>query len=180
MIALLTLTLLISTAHAWAENDAEPAPTVTADAAEALGEGDAGEASSDGAEGEDEAAQDDDAPRPAPGYVLVSTATQSGWLPLPFEGEYDYSLKQTLSDGSEAVNVIHLTPDSVCMEDSTCENHDCVQQGTVSLENREDRILGNMIICLPNQVFLQLYTPEEVLALVQSQQAEAGDDSPTE
>ena len=105
-------------------------------------------------------------PQPAAGYVLVSTATQSGWLPLPEEGEVSYPLRQLLPDGTEAVNVIHLTPDGVYMEDSTCEGHDCVQQGMVTLENRDERILSNMIICLPNQVTLQLYTPEEVLKMV--------------
>ena len=101
-------------------------------------------------------------PQPASAYVLVSTATQMGFLPLPDEGEYSYHLKQILPDGTPAENVIHLTPDSVWMEDSTCENHDCVQQGEVTIDNRRDRILGNMIICLPNQVTLQLLTPEEI------------------
>ena len=101
-------------------------------------------------------------PQPASAYVLVSTATQMGFLPLPDEGEYSYHLKQILPDGTPAENVIHLTPDSVWMEDSTCENHDCVQQGEVTIDNRKDRILGNMIICLPNQVTLQLLTPEEI------------------
>ena len=112
----------------------------------------------------------DAAPAPAKGYVLVSTATRQGWLPLPGEGEYSYDLKQVLPDGTEAVNVIHLTPEGVYMEDSTCENHDCLGQGEVTLENRADRILGNMIICLPNQVYLQLFTPEEILEMVQEEQ----------
>ena len=103
----------------------------------------------------------------AKGYVLVSSATQAGWLVLPSEGETVYPLVQVLPDGSTAVNLIHLTPDGVYMEDSTCENHDCVEQGTVTLENRYERILSNMIICLPNQVILQLYDPEEVRALVE-------------
>lgn len=107
----------------------------------------------------------EEAPRPAAGYVLVSTATQSGWIPLPEEGEVTYPLKQVLPDGTEAVNLIHLLPDGVYMEDSTCANHDCVEQGTVTLENKAERILGNMIICLPNQVCLQLFTPDEILAL---------------
>ena len=101
-------------------------------------------------------------PQPASAYVLVSTATQMGFLPLPDEGEYSYHLEQILPDGTPAENVIHLTPDGVWMEDSTCENHDCVQQGEVTIDNRKDRILGNMIICLPNQVTLQLLTPEEI------------------
>ena len=114
-------------------------------------------------------ATDDETPQPARGYVLVSTAAQSGWLPLPEEGEYSYHLKQTLADGTEAENVIHLTQDGVYMEDSTCENHDCVQQGIVTLENRNERILGNFIICLPNQVYLQLFTPEEILEMMQNE-----------
>ena len=103
---------------------------------------------------------------PARGYVLVTTATQSGWLPLPEKGELTYPLRQVLPDGTETLNVIHLSPTGVFMEDSTCENHDCVKQGEVTLENRDERILGNMIICLPNQVMLQLFSPEELLASV--------------
>ena len=111
-----------------------------------------------------------DSPKPAKGYVLVTTATQSGWLPLPDEGEVSYPLRQLLPNGTEAVNTIHLTPEGVYMEDSTCEGHDCVQQGEVTLDNRAERILGNMIICLPNQVTLQLFTPEELLEMAKGQQ----------
>ena len=110
-------------------------------------------------------------PRPARAYVLVSTATQMGFLPLPDEGEYSYHLEQILPDGTPAENVIHLTPDGVWMEESTCENHDCIDQGHVTLDNRADRVLGNMIICLPNQVTLQLLTPEEILEMTQAQNA---------
>lgn len=110
--------------------------------------------------------EDETPPTPARGYVLVTSATQNGILPLPEEEPYSYELRQVLPDGTETVNVIHVTPDGVCMEDSTCENHDCVQQGTVTLENRNDRILSNMIICLPNQVYLELLTPEEILERV--------------
>ncbi len=115
-------------------------------------------------------AEPTDSPKPAKGYVLVTTATQSGWLPLPEEGEVSYPVRQLLPNGTEAINTIHLTPEGVYMEDSTCEGHDCVQQGEVTLDNRTERILGNMIICLPNQVTLQLYTPEELLEMVKGQQ----------
>lgn len=110
------------------------------------------------------------AAEPAKGYVMVSTATWTGWLPLPEEGEISYPLRQVLPDGTEAENVIHLTPDGVYMEDSTCEGHDCIMQGEVTLENRDERVLSNMIICLPNQVLLQLFTPEELLAMTQADQ----------
>lgn len=103
---------------------------------------------------------------PAKGYVLVTTATQSGWLALPEEGEVSFPLRQIKPDSTEALNVIHLTPNSVYMEDANCENHDCIEEGEVTLENRNERVLYNMIVCLPNQVMLALYTPEEVLTLV--------------
>ena len=112
-------------------------------------------------------AETDDAPQALPkGYVLVSTATQSGWLPLPTEGEKTFPLAQLLPDGTEALNVIHLMPDGVYMEDANCANHDCMGQGEVTFDNIDERVLGNMIICLPNQVVLQLYTADEVLALL--------------
>ena len=118
----------------------------------------------------DEATPEDDgldaAPRPAKAYVLVTTATQAGFLPLPEEGEASYPIRQVLPDGTLAENVIHLTPEGVYMESSTCANHDCIEQGLVTLENRNERILSNMIVCLPNQVTLQLYTPEEVEAMM--------------
>ena len=104
-------------------------------------------------------------PVPARGYVLVTTATQMGLLPLPETEDYVFPLKQLRTDGTFTENVIHLTPEGVYMESSTCENHDCIDEGIVTLENRKDRILGNMIICLPNQVTLQLLTPEEILSL---------------
>lgn len=109
-------------------------------------------------------------PQPAKGYVWVSTSTRQGFLPLPEEGEYSYHLQQVLPDGTLAENVIHVTPDGVWMEDSTCENHDCINQGHVTLDNRRDRVLGGMIICLPNQVYLELMTPEEIRERAQSQQ----------
>ena len=112
--------------------------------------------------------EEEETPR-AKAYVLVTTPSQAGWLPLPEEEEISYPIRQVLPDGTEAENVIHLTPEGVFMEDSTCEGHDCILQGEVTLENRKDRILGNMIICLPNQVTLQLYTPEELLEMMQGQ-----------
>ena len=104
--------------------------------------------------------------RPA-GYVLVTTATQSGWLALPTEEEDDkvVTVSQTMPDGTQALNVVHLMPNGVYMEDANCANHDCMDEGEITLENIPERILGNMIICLPNQVILQLSSAEEALAI---------------
>ena len=59
-------------------------------------------------------------------------------------------------------NAIHVTQDSMYMKSATCENQNCIKQGTVNLQNMETRVLGNMIICLPNRVVLELLLPEEV------------------
>ena len=121
------------------------------------------------------AAEEGETELPA-GYVLVTTATQSGWLALPTDEDKVFPLAQLLPDGTDALNVIHLMPNGVYMEDASCANHDCVGQGEVTLENVSSRILGNMIICLPNQVILQLYTPEEAMALLGALPGEQAED----
>lgn len=98
---------------------------------------------------------------PSTAYVLVRMPNPVGLLPLPTEGEYSRTIRTILADGTEAVNILHLTPDGFRMEDANCEGHDCVKQGEVTLENREDRILWNMIICLPHQLSAELITREE-------------------
>ncbi|MBQ6514642.1 MAG: NusG domain II-containing protein [Clostridia bacterium] len=105
---------------------------------------------------------DDD---PSIAYVLVRMPEAIGLLPLPVEGEYTRTIRQVMADGTEAVNVLHLTANGVWMEDSNCEGHDCILEGEVTLENREERVLWNMIICLPHQLSLELITREEAVQL---------------
>ena len=94
---------------------------------------------------------------------LLVTAGGTTYQPIPLVEEGEYSVIQ---EETGAKNVIHVTTESVDMKSSTCENQDCVKQGVVSLENRDSRLLGNMIICLPNQVTLELYTTEELIQLL--------------
>jgi len=93
----------------------------------------------------------------ADAYLLV-TVKGTLFEPIALEGETEYTIRQP--DGTE--NVIHVTPDSICMKSSTCDNQDCVLQGMVSLDNMSSRVLGNMIICLPNEVTLELHTPQSL------------------
>jgi len=92
---------------------------------------------------------------PVQAYLVV---TVGGMLyePLPLAGEGSF----TISQDENTSNTIRVTPDSIWMEHSSCDNQDCVDQGTVSLENMGTRVLSNMIICLPNEVVLELHTPE--------------------
>jgi len=99
------------------------------------------------------------------GYVRVTTASQTGWLPVPERGEYTFPLEQTLPDGTRTLNLIHVSPEGVYMEASTCKNQDCVEQGAVTFGNLNSRVLGRYIICLPNFVMLELFTPEEAAAI---------------
>lgn len=93
----------------------------------------------------------------AKAYLVISVQGNF-YEPLPLTGEGSFTVEQ----GENVSNTVHVTPDSVWMEHSTCDNQDCVDQGTVSLANMETRVLSNMIICLPNQVVLELHTPESL------------------
>ena len=102
---------------------------------------------------------------PSIAYVLIRLQNGMGLLPLPTEGEYTRTIRQTAPDGSEALNVLHLTTNGFWMEDANCEGHDCINEGEVTLENREERVLWNMVICLPHQLSAELITRQEALDL---------------
>ena len=102
----------------------------------------------------------------AGGYVIVTAGNESRIFSVPAEGEYSFSVVLQQENGEETENVVHISSEGVYMEKSTCENQDCVNQGLVTLENRDARVLYNMIVCLPNQVMLELYTYDEVLEML--------------
>ena len=103
---------------------------------------------------------------PAPAAAPLSDAEVRAWLlitvgnvtysPIPLKQEGNYTIRQ---DGGEKVNVVHVTTDSVTMASSTCENQLCISQGEVTAENYTRRILGPYVLCLPNQVELELVIP---------------------
>lgn len=95
-----------------------------------------------------------------PLYLLV-TAGNTTYAPIRLEEENVL----TLSQGETMVNVIHVTPVSIWMESSTCDNQDCVEQGIVTAENRATRVLGNTIVCLPHKVLLELFTGPELMEM---------------
>lgn len=97
----------------------------------------------------------------ARGYVYITAGGESRWFELP-EEETPLTLRRTQEDGTVIENIISLLPDGAYMAHSTCENQDCVQQGTVTLENRTTRPLQNMILCLPNDVMIALYSADEL------------------
>ena len=94
-------------------------------------------------------------PEDTAAYLVITVAGET-YQPIRLEEDGRYSVTR-----GEMVNVIEVTKDSVTMHSSTCDNQDCVLQGTVTLANRADRVLQNMILCLPNEVVLELLTEEE-------------------
>ncbi len=95
---------------------------------------------------------------PAQAYLKVQIGNLV-FEPLALTESRDLELTQP--DGKQ--NVVRITPGSIVMHSANCDNQDCVHQGMVSLENKNMRVLQNMIVCLPNQVVLQLLDPEEAL-----------------
>ena len=124
------------------------------------------EATAAPAEGESAAAPTGAEVFTAPGYVYISASGEGRWFALP-ESEPGTI---TVKDG-EKVNVIRLTSNGVMMESSTCDNQDCVDQGEVTLENPSDRVLYNMILCLPHSVSIELYSQQEMIMMYDAQMA---------
>lgn len=93
---------------------------------------------------------------PDQAYIVV-TAAGTVYEPIPLTGPQVFGLRR-----GEMINIIEVTENSICMAESTCENQDCVLQGVVTLENRKTRVLQNMILCLPNDVGLELCTFAEL------------------
>ena len=93
---------------------------------------------------------------PAQCYLLISVGDVV-FEPYPLLKEQDLPITQT--DGKQ--NVVHVSPNGFYMSSSNCSNQDCVHQGEVTLQNRDQRLLFNQVVCLPNQVMLELLTPEE-------------------
>lgn len=102
---------------------------------------------------------------------LVVTVGDKTYQPIPLTEEGYYRLRH-----GDCINIVHVTPTSIDMHEANCENQDCVEQGEVTLENKGERILGNMIICLPNQVTLQLYSRDELMDWLTTVQEDAANE----
>jgi len=100
----------------------------------------------------------------AKGYIYVSAGGEGRWFELP-EEETSLTLRRAKDDGTEVENTIAVTKDGAYMAFSTCENQDCVMQGEVTLQNKQTRVLQNLIVCLPNEVYIELYSAEEMAQL---------------
>lgn len=102
---------------------------------------------------------------------LVVTVGDKTNQPIPLTEEGYYRFRH-----GDCINIVHVTPTSIDMHEANCDNQDCVEQGEVTLENKDTRILGNRIICLPNQVTLQLYSRDELMDWLTTVQEDAANE----
>lgn len=66
-----------------------------------------------------------------------------------------------IDQGNDIVNHVEVKDGAIFMADSTCPDQQCVDQGEVTMENYEERVLRNWIVCLPNQVTVELTLEDE-------------------
>jgi len=66
-----------------------------------------------------------------------------------------------IDQGNDVVNHVEVKDGAINMVDSTCPDQQCVYQGEITAENYEDRALRNWIVCLPNQVTIELVLEDE-------------------
>ena len=90
------------------------------------------------------------------GHVILTVGNRQYGDPVPMDRDKIITLRQ--EDGK--INKVHITPEKVYMESSTCDNQDCVQQGEVHVDTYKDRILGTYVICLPNNVSIEMVPVE--------------------
>lgn len=90
------------------------------------------------------------------GHVVITVGGRQYGDPIPMDRDKIITIKQE----NGHVNKVHITPEKVFMESSSCENQDCVQQGEIHMDTYKERILGTHIICLPNNVSIEMVPAE--------------------
>ena len=91
------------------------------------------------------------------GHVVLTVGGRQYGDPIPMDRDKIITIRQENGE----INKVHITPDSVYMEYSSCENQDCVGQGHITMENYKTRILSTFVICLPNNVTIEMVPAEE-------------------
>lgn len=90
------------------------------------------------------------------GHVLITVGNRQYGDPIPMDREKVITIKQE----NGHINKVHITPEKVYMEYSSCDNQDCVGQGEITIDNYKTRILSTFVICLPNNVTVEMVPVE--------------------
>ncbi|MBQ9263087.1 MAG: NusG domain II-containing protein [Clostridia bacterium] len=87
----------------------------------------------------------------AQAFVLISVGGRLTQIE-PLDEDRDVEITQETGE----TNVIHITHNGFHMKSSTCDNQLCISEGEVTVDNYTRRILGPYVLCLPNQVELEM------------------------
>ena len=104
---------------------------------------------------------------PGSAYLRVSVNNRM-YEPIPLEEDFSVDIKR---EGGYH-NLVVVESGAVSMMFSTCDNQLCVHQGQASLDNRDLRALYNQIVCLPNEVLLEVLDEGEVMSFYGEQALE--------
>ncbi len=93
--------------------------------------------------------------------VLEKQTSQSNYVVIYVNGEVYKTVNLNepqivVIDKNDHHNEIEITEEGVKMLASSCDNQICVMQGEATLENMETRIMGGWIVCLPNEISIEL------------------------
>jgi len=86
------------------------------------------------------------------------TVSGEAYLHIPLGEPHEFLIEQT----DKRRNVLEIDSEGVLMAESSCPDQLCVHQGKVTAGNIDNRPLGALIICLPNQVVVELTADEGV------------------
>lgn len=96
---------------------------------------------------------------PAESYLRV-TVGKNVYEPLPLDRDFELKVTQ----GEDQYNLAKVEQGVIHMMSASCPKHECIMQGALSLENRDLRAMQSSIICLPNQVVLELLDEKQARA----------------
>lgn len=96
---------------------------------------------------------------PGSAYLRIQVNNRV-YEPLPMDGDFTVDIAR---EGGFH-NIVTVQDGVVGMAFSTCDNQLCVHQSHVSLDNRDLRALFNQIVCLPNEVLLEVLDAGETMA----------------
>lgn len=97
--------------------------------------------------------------QPGSAYLRISVNNRM-YEPIALDNDYSVDIRR---EGGFH-NLLSVEDGVVSMMYSTCDNQQCVHQGSVSIDNRDLRALYNQIICLPNEVLLEVLDEGEVMS----------------
>ena len=107
---------------------------------------------------------------PAESYLVVWMGDYFQPVPLIEELE-GQQLRIKISETD--YNIIEVGKNRFDMYEASCPDQVCITEGEVTLADRETRLLGSYIICMPNGLVLEMRSAEELLELLDTSDAQA-------